>query len=441
MKYKYSHYNVFSAEFNEKILVFNTSKDRMLLLSKKVFEKYIAKNIIPTDINLLEKFIKGGVVVDENKDEINSVLLENKQAVIKNKTLSLIIFPTANCQLGCVYCGQVHFPIKLNEKFYTDITKKVTSLIANKKHLNIGWFGGEPLLGIEIIEKLTPVFKKIAEKHNCTYGASATTNALLLNKRNVISLLENNVKDITISIDGTEGFHDERRPTKGGKGSFKVIMKNLKDLFAFVKNNKSSFSELMIRINVDKYNKEGVVPLLKQLKEIGCQGIVSEWDIAPIHSWGNDADKRSLSEKEFADFHMDVMIKLLEMGLIDKISLPNRNKIVCQAVINDSYYIDPFGKVYDCSEYPLIRNSLSYSIGDVSEETTVLNEKRTFNNWYDQLKKYPCYECKLLPVCAGGCPKAWKENYPACPTIHQNIDEYLVLSYLTLTKNISNEII
>ena len=79
MKYKYSHYNVFSAEFNEKILVFNTSKDRMLLLSKKVFEKYIAKNIIPTDINLLEKFIKGGVVVDENKDEINSVLLENKQ--------------------------------------------------------------------------------------------------------------------------------------------------------------------------------------------------------------------------------------------------------------------------------------------------------------------------------------------------------------------------
>ena len=174
MKYKYSHYNVFSAEFNEKILVFNTSKDRMLLLSKKVFEKYIAKNIIPTDIN---------------KDEINSVLLENKQAVIKNKTLSLIIFPTANCQLGCVYCGQVHFPIKLNEKFYTDITKKVTSLIANKKHLNIGWFGGEPLLGIEIIEKLTPVFKKIAEKHNWTYGASATTNALLLNKRNVISLL------------------------------------------------------------------------------------------------------------------------------------------------------------------------------------------------------------------------------------------------------------
>ena len=158
MKYKYSHYNVFSAEFNEKILVFNTSKDRMLLLSKKVFEKYIAKNIIPTDINLLEKFIKGGVVVDENKDEINSVLLENKQAVIKNKTLSLIIFPTANCQLGCVYCGQVHFPIKLNEKFYTDITKKVTSLIANKKHLNIGWFGGEPLYRYRNNRKINSCF-------------------------------------------------------------------------------------------------------------------------------------------------------------------------------------------------------------------------------------------------------------------------------------------
>jgi len=36
----------------------------------------------------------------------------------------------------------------------------------------------------------------------------------------------------------------------------------------------------------------------------------------------------------------------------------------------------------------------------------------------------------MLPVCGGGCPKAWHENMQACPTPKFNIKERLALAYV-----------
>lgn len=435
--YKYSIFNVFSPEFNGKRIIYNSLKGKMILINnQKIFVKYIAKNVIPKEDDILGIFKDSGIIVDRNINEIDAVIAENKQAIKNRTTLSFIIFPSSNCQLGCVYCGQVHSKIKMKENLYDKITQKIEQLITNKEHLHIGWFGGEPLLGIDTIEKLTPELKKIAYRNNCTYSASTTTNGLLLNEKNFLTLLKNNITDITVSIDGIGAYHDERRPTKGGNGTYDIIMSNLKSLFAYVKHHEVKLSNFMIRINVDKYNKEGVEPLLVELKNIGCQEIVSSWDIAPIHSWGNDAQKRALNEEEFADFNLDMTFKLLELKLLDKIPLPKRTRIVCQAVNDDSYYIDAMGQVYDCSEYPLIKDCGAHTIGDISDEISSLNRKRKFNHWDEQIRNYPCYKCNLLPVCAGGCPKAWRENYDACPTYKHNIGEYLILSYLSAKENI-----
>ena len=39
-------------------------------------------------------------------------------------------------------------------------------------------------------------------------------------------------------------------------------------------------------------------------------------------------------------------------------------------------------------------------------------------------------ECQLLPVCGGGCLKAWYEGISPCPSLKFNLRERLLLSYL-----------
>ena len=430
MSYKYSNYNIESPKFNDKVLVCNLLKESIITINKKEVYKLFENRIIPDDINLLNKFIKSGIIIDENINEIDGIINENEDSIKNRDVLSFTIFPSSNCQLGCVYCGQLHNKNKLHNNTHNAIIQTLEKLIQGKKQLNVGWFGGEPLLGIDVIIKLTPKLKELSQKYNCTYTSSITTNALLLNKKNAKVLIENGVNDIAVSIDGIEKYHDLRRPTKGGEGSYNIILKNLQDFFAFIKDNDIQLSRFMIRINVDKYNKEGVEPLFHELKNIGCQEVVTGWDIAPIHSWGNDAVKRALDFDEFSDFKLDMIIKLLELGLIKYPPFPVRVRTLCQAVTYDSLYVDARGQMYDCSEMPLVSDSNKYELGTIFDPIEELNKKRHYTNWNRELKNYPCLNCNILPVCGGGCPKSWKEGFIPCPAFKNNIGEYLLLSYI-----------
>lgn len=281
----------------------------------------------------------------------------------------------------------------------------------NKSRIYISWFGAEPLLGLESITTLTPDLKEIAERNQCTYGSRITTNGLLFNPRNYQILRDNDVRDISISIDGMQDDHDLRRFTKGGKGSYETIIKNLDQIFSqFDTNSDNMF--IRMRINVDQYNKDAIIPLLDSFKEKGWDKQINAYDIAPIDSWGNDANFRALSPEEFGELKLDFYIKLFELGLIPSITIPGRMRITCNAITPEGRYLDPNGKLYDCSEFPLVNSyTTDYTIGHIIDFNG--DNHRNFTNWFEEVyaNRYPCGTCRLLPVCGGGCPKAWKEGY------------------------------
>lgn len=99
----------------------------------------------------------------------------------------------------------------------------------------------------------------------------------------------------------------------------------------------------------------------------------------------------------------------------------------CAADSINSYVIDDKGNVTKC--WNEIGNS-EFWIGELSNEGFELsNTTPIFNNLsYNPVHDTECRECKLLPICAGGCPKFRAEGRPQCHPLKGCLEEYLKAS-------------
>jgi len=372
--------------------------------------------------------VQAEVLVPEGEQELKSVIGRNAEAVRSDDMLSLVVMPTASCQLGCGYCGQEHKSRWLNPQHQAQFLAMANSRLSQKKfaHLNVRWFGGEPLSGLGVIRSLSPRLIELAQTHECTYLARIVTNGLALTRNLAEELVhKHRIRIIDITLDGPPEYHDNRRHQKNGKPTFDRIFRNLVALA-------SSDLDVQIRVrtNVDSSNYHGVVPLLRLMAAEGIQSRI-QYYVAPIHSWGNDADDASLSPEDFAAKEIEWMLEMLQLGFRPSL-LPSITRIVCMAVQQDSLLIDAEGTLFNCTEVPLVPaygTPNRYSIGRV-ENGEYLGKRNLLAdfNHHVAANRYPCSSCRMLPVCGGACPKAWLEGDSPCPSTLHNIRDRLLLT-------------
>lgn len=429
-------------------VVYSTRTAKSILLSDTVIKYLVNGEFTSISEDTLDHLIDIKIIVPADEDELATIISNNKAAIDQEKTLFYVIQPTAQCQLGCHYCGQQHTKNYLSETYYAKILGRIADkLSANTgyTHLRIGWFGAEPLMGLSHIKHMTPELKKLAAKNGCTYSSKMVTNGLGL-KENIFRLLtELDVKQLEITLDGSAEYHDQRRHTKQGGKSFDLIFNNLLKIFSM-----PDFGQLgtgiTIRCNVDSTNHEGVSALIQLLDDHQLQDKVSGVYLAPIHSWGNDAHLLSLEKENFAKLEMEWLIDLYQRGFNVSV-LPNITKpIVCMTVSKNAEIIDAFGNIFNCTEVPYVPTyeaKTSFKIGNVKDAPESLSKHRHLSDWNDDIldKKFPCSSCRILPICGGACPKSWHEQNCPCPSIKFNIEDRLLLHYERTNKASRREII
>lgn len=110
------------------------------------------------------------------------------------------------------------------------------------KELHISYFGGEPLLNVEILVYLDDCFKKIANEHDVKYVPTLTTNGSLL----TTDILKNiKFQIIQITLDGQKRNHELLR-----KSSFNF--ENTFDKLGLVLENSEAY--LKVRLNLCRTN-------------------------------------------------------------------------------------------------------------------------------------------------------------------------------------------
>jgi uncharacterized protein len=439
---KLSQFTIFSDPIinNEYIIAYSSYSNALILLKSNIIDSLKMNMFDKIDSDILENLISNDMVVPNEFDELKNLIEENKKSIHNSTTLNQVIQPSANCQLGCNYCGQVHTKDTIEKNLEDKIFKRIENNLKKKnyKSLNIGWFGGEPLMGLKNLKTLSFKLIDLARENNCAYSAKIVTNGMSLKPEIYYDLVYNHkLENFEITLDGTEEHHDLRRFTKKSGPSFSLIYKNLKGIINDERFDASK-GRITIRCNVDSGNYKGVFDLIDLLDSDDILSKVRFYT-APIHSWGNDAHLKSLSTEEYASFQIEVLLRLQEKGINYGYLSKKRKKQVCISTGEHDEVFDAYGDVYDCTEIsqvPAYEGKDEYKAGKLYDET-YKSAKRTFGSWNDDIlaKDFPCSTCEILPICGGSCPKLWKEGIVACPAIKHNIKDRMIMDFSLKLEN------
>lgn len=120
-------------------------------------------------------------------------------------------------------------------------------LCASEKPINITWFGGEPLLKTDLIQRITEIFRT----HGRQFEAGIITNGSLLTEEMIMHQFpEWKISWVQISIDGMEEEYLRR----------KCYCSNRTDIFEKLMSNIHCLLEnqitVNIRLNMDADNSE-----------------------------------------------------------------------------------------------------------------------------------------------------------------------------------------
>lgn len=170
--------------------------------------------------------------------------------------LNVTLCVTEECNLECTYCymvGKNNF-----KKMSFDTAKKIIDFIVNDPYCNklsdnllIDFIGGEPLLEMELIDKISDYIclllydKKHKWFNNLQFSFS--TNGTLYDSKIMEKYLSKHRyhTGFGFSIDGNKDKHDLTRVTKDGRGSYDMVIKafeKYKDDFGEDIYQKSTFS-------------------------------------------------------------------------------------------------------------------------------------------------------------------------------------------------------
>lgn len=331
---------------------------------------------------------------------------------------SLTFIVTEDCNLRCKYCYITHKAS--NKKMNFSVAKKFIDYILNsemiKQHaVTLDFIGGEPLLEIELIDKICDYFKlktyEMGISWYWNYRISICTNGVnYLDKRIQKFISKNKSKlSMTITIDGTKAKHDLQRVFPDGTGSYDVVKKNV-DVWKnqFYASTKVTFASADL-----KYLKDSIIELWQEgIPEIAANVVFED-------VWKEDDDKIFEEQlRELADY-------ILENHLFDKYQCSLFDDSIGQPYTEDMLKLTSCGagkmlavgvdgKLYPCMRYCSysLNHQDEYVIGHVNTgidyDKVRPFEAATFKLQSDE----ECINCKI----ASGCSFCQGFNYDNADT-------------------------
>lgn len=454
MDFKTSRYLVYSDilddnDPNQKRILYATRSGATMLVDASLYDNIQKQNYNDIEELVLSRLLDYEVIVPKEEDEFQEMLLINNKGLMDTNTLAPTIQTTANCQLGCFYCGQVHTKNTMPE----DIKDKVLQRLETKlveggyKHLGVTWYGGEPLMGYSTILDISNHLKQLAKDNNVGYDGYIITNGLSLKPKIFEELYINqNVTTFQITIDTTKEHHDKRRITKEGNSTFDIILNNIVEITQLPFYQQKSSKPIFIRMNIDSSNYKSVPTFIDLLAEKGLSDKVS-LGFSPITNWGDvtAGDEIALTADEFSELEIEWYLYAISKDFNISNLIPNRDYSVCMVVMKDSEVYDAYGNIQPCYEFsytPLYDNKES-RIGNLKDDESTYDYDIKIKSWYKDLQEGKegqtyCKNCNLFPVCNGACPKKWLYGEHGCPPMKKNITDRLILQYMMDKTNIKS---
>ena len=422
MKLKNSKYNYFTMH-GDVVILYNFLFKNMIEFSLEEFEEVrniLNKNIITESNRIVSVLNQNMFLVDLDFNELEYFKYNYYKSLYNSSVFKNTVLPTLSCNLECPYCYEYKRNISMDDKTINAYISWVTPFLADVKNFYIDWFGGEPLLRLDIIAKITDKIYKVQEDLKFNYCSSITTNGVLMSKEIIKKFEACSIEGVQVTFDGDMSYHNQYRKTTSKNDTFNTLMENVNTYCEFSRAK----TALVIRVNVTDENFTSIETLLDRFTEkVKKRSVfifrwIYESSAANFRQFSNK--RRGLKPFE----NLSILYQLaIDKGCLTLNLDEHANFNFCECDFTNHYTIDPEGNVYLCTQSFDVRES----IGTVFKKQFELNRMSFYYTTanINPFNNQDCLECKLLPMCKGGCRKAAYLGKRMCIEQKDSIDKYL----------------
>jgi uncharacterized protein len=260
------------------------------------------------------------------------------------------------------------------------------------KKILIDWFGGEPLLCVEVMEIISRKLMSYANDNNIQYSASITTNGRLLDSEMLTRIQKIGIKRAQITVDGMRDIYCESKSAK--PQDFDSVIDNI--------CNAADKTILSIRLNIPQNNAGNAIAITDYLfKECNLSGMVRIY-FAFVRNYSSSPHEMSRAYTDYVDNYfrwLDHVIEHYGMDMPIKEHIPKRLHQSCGILRNCNICVGPSGELYKCN---LLLGDGSHITGDVWHGRYYNDAENVFLTTIEAHSN-ECYRCVYLPICMGGC--------------------------------------
>jgi uncharacterized protein len=139
-----------------------------------------------------------------------------------------------DCNMRCRYCFASSGSYGGSRGLMpADVARQAVDFLmaasGSRKHCEIDFFGGEPLLNMAVLKETVEYGRRRAQEKGKVLQFTVTTNGLSLDE-DIRRYLNEEAISVVFSLDGRQDTHDRMRRLPGGGGSFKQVLANCKSL-------------------------------------------------------------------------------------------------------------------------------------------------------------------------------------------------------------------
>lgn len=376
-------------------------------ITKTILDRYASEGITEADVEEtfadIEELKKEGLLFSIDPFEEMAGDLKVKQSVLK----AICLHVAHGCNMDCEYCfaGKGEYSGKSGIMSLEVGKQALDFLVANsgtRKHLEVDFFGGEPLLNWDVCKELVMYGRELEKKHNKIFNFTLTTNGVLIDD-DVIDFSNKEMGNVVLSMDGRRATHDRMRKNKTGDGTYDSIMDKFKKLV-----DARGTKEYYMRGTYTAYNKDFAADVISMadlgFKETSIEPVVSDPNVPyALH----EEDLPQLFE-EYEKLALE-MLDRKKRGegfnfyhyTVDLTGGPCIYKRVSGCGVGTEYVaVTPTGDLYPCHQFVGDDDMKIGTIYDGITEQHIIDIFRGNNNMYTRDK---CKDCWAKLYCAGGC--------------------------------------
>ncbi len=338
------------------------------------------------------------------KDIYENYVVDFKKRETVVKALCLHI--AHDCNLACQYCfaqeGEYHGRRALMS---FEVGKKALDFLiansGNRRNLEVDFFGGEPLMNWEVVERLVKYGRSQEPLYNKRFRFTLTTNGVLLDDE-VMEFCNQEMSNVVLSLDGRKEINDKMRPFRKGAGSYDLIVpkfqrfaesRNQTNYYVrgtFTRNN-LDFSKDVLHFADLGFKQMSIEPVVASPEEPYA---IREEDLPQIlEEYDKLAAEYVKRKKEGRGFHFFHFMIDLQQG-------PCVAKRLSGCGSGTEYLaVTPWGDFYPCHQFV---GQEGFLLGNVDEgiTNTKLRDEFKLCNVYAKEK---CKNCFARFYCSGGC--------------------------------------